>query len=228
METYVKTLFILSVLATAAAVPAAAQSSSAAADSVCKTDSEGREVCITGVTVRRRPGLRDSLIRLMPGRHDSAMMKRAALGIEMRPTGTRRDTLGIFVASVTPRGPAEMAGIYEGDRIAAINGVDLRAAAADIEDSYTNGLAAHRLSREVQKLTPGTRVNLRVYSGGRYRDVALTTGRASDLARQANRFNFRVPANGRGFQWQGPVVVPSLPSMPRAPSARGILYLTPG
>jgi hypothetical protein len=121
-----------------------------------------------------------------------------------------------------------MAGIYEGDRIAAINGVDLRAAAADIEDSYTNGLAAHRLSREVQKLTPGTRVNIRVYSGGRYRDVALTTGRASDLARQANPFNFRVPGNGRGFQWQGPVVVPSLPSMPRAPSARGILYLTPG
>ena len=46
------------------------------------------------------------------------MMNRAALGIELRPTGTRRDTLGVFVAAVTPRGPAETAGIIEGDRIA--------------------------------------------------------------------------------------------------------------
>ena len=28
-------------------------------------------------------------------RMDSAMAKRAALGIELRPTGTRRDTLGV-------------------------------------------------------------------------------------------------------------------------------------
>src|SRR3954467_7221107 len=61
-------------------------------------------------------------------RMDSAMAKRAALGIELRATGTRRDTLGVFVEAVTPKGPAESAGIIEGDRIAAINGVDLRTA----------------------------------------------------------------------------------------------------
>src|SRR5258708_1867025 len=83
-------------------------------------------------------------------------------GLDLRTTGTRRDTLGVFVEAVTPKGPAENAGIIEGDRIAAINGVDLRTTAADAEDSYTGGLAAHRLTREVQKLTPGSKVNLRV------------------------------------------------------------------
>lgn len=140
--------------------------------------------CITtsaGVECRRISGNGANEFRLMRARMDSAMMKRAVLGIELRPTGTRRDTLGVFVESVTPKGPAESAGIVEGDRIAAINGVDLRVGAADVDDPYTNGLAAHRLTREAQKLTPGSRVSLRVYSGGRFRDVQVTAGRASDF-----------------------------------------------
>src|ERR1700694_2112649 len=117
-----------------------------------------------------------SLIRLAPARMDAS-------------------SAGSFAApcAVTPKGPAENAGIIEGDRIAAINGVDLRTAAGDTDDSYANGLAAHRLTREVQKLTPGTRVTLRVYSGGRFRDVQVTTGKASDVMRFGGRFNFRVP-----------------------------------
>ena len=107
-------------------------------------------------------------------RMDSAMMKRAALGLQLSPTGTARDTLGVFVSSVTPKGPAENAGIIEGDRIVSINGVDLRVAAGDIEDGYASGLPSHRLQREVAKLTPGSRVNVRVYSGGRIRDVQVT------------------------------------------------------
>jgi hypothetical protein len=134
---------------------------------------------------------------------DSAMMNRAALGIELRATGTRRDTLGVFVAAVTPRGPAETAGIIEGDRIAAINGIDLRSAAADVEDAYTNGVPAHRLSREVQKLTPGARVTLRVYSAGRVRDVVVTAGRASEVLRHAGGFNFKRFGPGSGIRFRG-------------------------
>jgi len=150
----------------------------------------------------REPVAGDSGLRKMFFRTDSAMMNRAALGIELRPTGTRRDTLGVFVAAVTPRGPAETAGIIEGDRIAAINGIDLRSAVSDVDDAYTNGIAAHRLTREVQKLTAGTRVTLRVYSAGRFRDVAVTTGRASEVLRHAGRFNIRVP--GPGMEFHGP------------------------
>lgn len=134
---------------------------------------------------------------------DSVMANRAALGLELRVTGTKRDTLGVFVEAVTPKGPAETAGIIEGDRIAAINGVDLRTSIADTEDSYTNGLASHRLSREVQKLTPGAKVSLRVYSGGRFRDVQVTAGRASDLMR-GGRYGFGFPGMGGAMEFNGP------------------------
>lgn len=112
---------------------------------------------------------------------DSASMKRAAIGVQLSPTGTARDTLGVFISRVTPKGPAENAGIVEGERIASINGVDLRVNAADAGDSYAADLPSRRLTREVAKLTPGGVANLRVYSGGRVRDVQVTTASASDL-----------------------------------------------
>lgn len=133
---------------------------------------------------------------------DSAMMKRPILGLELRPTGTKRDTLGVFVENVIPKGPAENAGIFEGDRIAAINGVDLRLASADIDDPYLNGIAAHKLNREVQKLTPGSRVTLRVYSAGRFRDVPVTVGRAGDFPHAGG---FRIQLGGpQMMQFDGP------------------------
>jgi hypothetical protein len=129
---------------------------------------------------------------------DSARMKRAALGLQLSPTGTARDTLGVFVSSVTPKGPAENAGIIEGDRIVSINGVDLRVAPGDIEDGYASGLPSHRLQREVAKLTPGARVNVRVYSAGRIRDVQVTAARAADLQRSRAFVNFG-DGPGSGF-----------------------------
>jgi hypothetical protein len=117
-------------------------------------------------------------------------MKRAALGVQVSGTGSARDTLGLFVTSVSSKGPAENAGIVEGDRIVSINGVDLRVPSADIDDGYASGLPARRLQREVSKLSPGTRVNLRVYSGGRIRDVQVTTGRASDLTHARTMIGF--------------------------------------
>lgn len=112
---------------------------------------------------------------------DSTAMKRAAIGVQLSPTGTARDTLGVFISRVTPKGPAENAGIVEGERIVSINGVDLRVNAADAGDSFAADLSSRRLTREVGKLSPGDAANLRVYSGGRVRDVRVTTARASDL-----------------------------------------------
>jgi hypothetical protein len=112
---------------------------------------------------------------------DSALMKRPAIGVQLNSTGTARDSIGVFVSSVTPNGPAEKAGIIEGDRIVAINGVDLKVNAADAGDSYAAELPIRRLTREVGKLNPGAVATLRVWSGGRVRDVPVTVGRASDL-----------------------------------------------
>ena len=187
-----KPLLLLSAAASAslAAGVLGAQVTPPKADSTCTKYSDGRVEC----RVYRRGS--DSTFRTFAFKRDSTLEKRAALGLELRSTGTKRDTLGVFVESVTPKGPAENAGIVEGDRIAAINGVDLRTATADSEDSYASGLASHRLSREVQKLTPGTRVTLRVYSGGRFRDVQVTAGKASEVMRLSGRFYFGMPMDG--------------------------------
>src|SRR6185437_1738351 len=50
---------------------------------------------------------------------------RAVLGISTRSTG-KRDTLGLLVESITSGSPAEKAGLEEGDRIASVNGVNLK------------------------------------------------------------------------------------------------------
>jgi hypothetical protein len=193
-------LFLSVVAATSVAATLDAQVTTAKPDSGCTTYPDGKVEC----KIIRSSARGDSAFgNRIFWRTDSAMAKRAALGLELRATGTRRDTLGVFVEAVTPKGPAETAGIIEGDRIASINGVDLRTAAGDVDDSYVNGLAAHRLGREVQKLTPGNRVTLRVYSGGRFRDVQVTAGKASDLMRLSH-FNFKVPGPGGMMEFNGP------------------------
>ncbi len=206
-----KSLMLLSAVAASVAATLNAQVTAPKPDSACTNFPDGRVEC--RVFRRGVPG--DSGLRnRMFYRMDSAMAKRAALGLELRTTGTRRDTLGVFVEAVTPKGPAETAGIIEGDRIASINGVDLRTSAADTEDSYTNGLAAHRLAREVQKLTPGARVTLRVYSGGRFRDVQVTAAKASDVMRLGNRFRFGIPGMGGTVEFGGPGAMMLGPEMP--------------
>ena len=195
-----RVLLFLSAAATSVVAPLNAQVATGKPDSTCTSSPEGRIEC----KILRDWAKGDSSFRSkIFYRTDSAMAKRAALGLSLRTTGTRRDTLGVFVDAVTPKGPAETAGIIEGDRIAAINGVDLRTASGDVDDSYTNGLAAHRLSREVQKLTPGNRVTLRVYSGGRFRDVQVTAGKASDVMRLSGRFNYGMPGGMMKFDGPG-------------------------
>jgi hypothetical protein len=208
-----KALLLLSVIAaTSATATANAQVTTAKPDSSCTNYPDGRVEC----RIFRGGGRGDSALRnRIFYRVDSAMAKRAALGLELRTTGTKRDTLGVFVEAVTPKGPAETAGIIEGDRIASINGVDLRTSSGDTDDEYTNGLAAHRLSREVQKLAPGSRVNLRVYSGGRFRDVQVTAGKASDLMRLGNRFRYMTPGMDGMMEFNGPEGMMFAPDMQR-------------
>ena len=188
-----KHLSLLSVAGLFAAATVSAQTPprSPRGDSGCVSGPNGRVECAYWRMLG--PG-GDSMMLRMHQRMDSMMSKRAVLGLELRPTGSKRDTLGVFVENVVPRGPAESAGIVEGDRIASINGVDLRTSGADLEDPYTNALAAHRLSREVQKLTPGSKVNLRVWSGGRYREVQVTAGKATDFMH--NQMGFGMDHDG--------------------------------
>lgn len=106
---------------------------------------------------------------------------RAVIGLSTTSGSTFRDTLGVMVSTVRAGSPAEKAGLEEGNRIASINGVSLRLAAADVGDEQMAGVMARRLSRELDKLKPGDEVDLRVYAGGQTKSVKVKTIAPADL-----------------------------------------------
>lgn len=154
--------------------------------------------------------------------------ERAVIGIGFGLTGSKRDSAGVFVNSVTEDGPAEKAGIVEGDRIAAINGVSLKLSKDDLEDSWVASSRLNRLSREVAKAKAGDVVELTVVSGGRSRAVKVTTVKASTLKGANDRgFTiFRSPDAAMApmppmppMSWSTPAA-PKAPAAPRAPMFR--------
>lgn len=100
---------------------------------------------------------------------------RAVIGVSTSTSTGARDTLGLLVSSVTRNGPAEKAGIEEGNRISGINGVSLKLASADLNDPDMEGLMARRLSRELDKIKPGDDVDLKVYGSGQTRSIKVKT-----------------------------------------------------
>jgi predicted metalloprotease with PDZ domain len=142
------------------------------------------------------------------------MDDRPALGIGLGSSGSRRDTLGVLVMSVQDSSPAARAGLEEGNRIAAINDVNLRVAREDADDPSIGRTRAQRLMREVSQLKPGDDVTLRVYSGGRFRDVTMKVVRAGDLPR-ARRTTFF-----GGWDWPAFPAAPAMPPLPPRGSLR--------
>jgi len=137
------------------------------------------------------------------------MENRPTLGFSIGSTGSRRDTLGVLVMSVSDSSPAAKAGIEEGNRIAAIGGVSLRVANEDAGDRFLSSTKAQRLQREISALKPGENVTLKVYSNGQFRDVSLKVSRIGDL-----------PKRGGMTYMSGDGFMPAMPSMPRiAPMA---------
>lgn len=141
---------------------------------------------------------------------------RPALGFATQTTGSRRDTLGVFIASVGDSTPAERAGLEEGMRVAAINGVNLRVAREDAGDPAVGMTMVQRLHREIAKLKPGTDATLRVYANGQFRDVRVRVARAADLPRR-NRMFFG--------GMMGPM--PPMPPMPAMPVTPGVPPVAP-
>lgn len=135
---------------------------------------------------------------------------RAVLGIALGSTGSRRDTLGVLIMGIDDDGPAAKAGVEEGNRIAAINGVDLRVPRDDAGDEMLASSRVRRLHRELEKVKPGDEVTLRLYAGGgRTRDVRLKTVAASSL-----------PRRHRMFFGSEPFIAPFPPMAPMAPLER--------
>ncbi len=139
--------------------------------------------------------------------------QRAVIGVNVGTTGSIRDSLGLFISSVTANGPVEKSGITEGERIASVNGVDVRVPREDTEDAASATARVNRFVREVQKVAPGGQVALRVFGGGRYRDVTVTAVDASELPSQG--FEMSMFNDGMSF------TLPRVLSVPRSPRAAG-------
>ena len=142
---------------------------------------------------------------------------RAVLGLSLSATGSRRDTLGMLVVRVTTDGPAEKAGIVEGDRVTAINGVSLRVATEDAGDSYMSSARMNRYRRELSKVTIGEDVELRLTSAGQAKTVRLKPVRAADLPRE--RGGVMIIGDGAVGVGDYFPAMPSIAIPPMAPSA---------
>jgi S1-C subfamily serine protease len=124
---------------------------------------------------------------------------RGTLGLGYASSGSKRDTLGVFVMSVEEDGPAARAGVEEGARIQAINGVDLRVNPADAGDELVSMTRINRFEREMNKVKPGDAVELRVYQDGQVKTVKATAVSFTEL----HKGRTRVIRNGSGFAIMG-------------------------
>jgi len=154
--------------------------------------------------------------------------QRGAVGVTIGSAGNARDTLGLFVNSVVTGGAAEKAGIIEGERIAAVNGMDVRVPREDVDDDQMASARVDRFVREIQKTEPGQTVAMRVWGNGRYRDVTVTVQKAEDrpggatMGGEPQVFEFR----GKGdepqlFEFRGKGDEPQLFEFRRDRPARG-------
>ena len=160
---------------------------------------QNREVKITPV--------RADELRSGPGSRRARLDDRPTIGASLGGFPSPRDTLGVFIISVAEDGPLAKAGVFEGSRIASINGVDLRVPSADVGDEFMTSSRVRRLTREVEKLEAGGNAELRVYSNGQYRNVTVKTVKRSELKQDGGVSIFH-SGGGSGF------VMPPMLDMP--------------
>ena len=144
--------------------------------------------------------------------------ERAVLGVSLGSNGSKRDTAGVLISAITDGGPADKAGLNEGDRVASIDGIDLRVPKEDVGDASVAEARVSRLEREIAKHKPGQSVDLSVVEGGRARAVKVTLGRAKDLD-QGRGFSFSRSDGSAYFSMPRMPMPPMPPMEPMTPMA---------
>ncbi|MCC7055468.1 MAG: PDZ domain-containing protein [Gemmatimonadaceae bacterium] len=112
---------------------------------------------------------------------------RRVLGIGFSDRGSMRDTAGLLITSLTRGGAAEKAGLLEGDRVIAIDGVDLRVPPADAGSADGVQARIARLRRTLDATRDSAPVRLEVRSEGRRRTVELTPSWSSGITIDVDR-----------------------------------------
>ncbi len=144
---------------------------------------------------------------------------RAVVGLTLQTTGSVRDTLGPMIVRIASGGPAERAGLVEGDRIQSVNGTNLRVLREDAEEPVAGNAKVNRFSRVLRDLAAGDRVELQVHSGGQTRTLSLTTSKASEVYGESSEGTFFY-RSGEGWG-----AAPAAPMFPTPPSAPGVIRL---
>jgi membrane-associated protease RseP (regulator of RpoE activity) len=139
------------------------------------------------------PAIHDVLIGEMFGG------RRAILGINIGPRGEMQVD-GVYVAGVSPGGPADQAGLKSGDVIVALDGRKLLAG--------TDGNANGELMRLMRDVKPGDKVKLQYQRAGKSANAEVT-------ARAPERRMFGVHSGPEG-PWGIPMP-PPVPGVPGAP-----------
>ncbi|HEX6809616.1 MAG TPA: PDZ domain-containing protein [Gemmatimonadaceae bacterium] len=129
---------------------------------------------------------------------------RPALGLSLDGGGSKRDTLGLLVTAVENDGPADKAGIEEGNRIASIDGVDLRVPADEAVGGQLLGAKQRRFTRELQQKKAGDEITLQVYANGSMKTVKVTAGRTADVYKETRGRRIRIKGFD-GMSWAAPV-----------------------
>jgi C-terminal processing protease CtpA/Prc len=143
--------------------------------------------------------------------------ERAVVGLTLQTTGSIRDTLGPMVVRVAAGGPAERAGIVEGDRIRSVNGTSLRVAPEDAEEPMVGSAKVNRFSRELRDLDVGATVELEVYSGGQVRTLRVTTAKADEVYGEESGGMFFYRSGEGGWSLPAMAPVPPVPPVPPMP-----------
>lgn len=146
--------------------------------------------------VTRRPATGDA----------DADAARMLLGMSLGTSGTDRDTLGLLVTQVFRDGPADRAGIDEGNRVAEIDGVSLRLDPVDIGRQGAIDAVMRRLSRTLRGLQGGEQAALRVFAAGKFKNANVQLGNSPN-APNAGGVAIAIPAAPAPVSTPAPVAV---------------------
>ncbi|TVS17132.1 MAG: PDZ domain-containing protein [Gammaproteobacteria bacterium] len=94
---------------------------------------------------------------------------RGWLGVEVRPVEDWGDGNGLFVAGVSPNGPADQAGLRTGDLITAINGAPV--------------ISPREVGQRIAMLSPGSQVEVQVVRNGSRQQLLATVGQRPTVER---------------------------------------------
>jgi S1-C subfamily serine protease len=167
------------VLATAAVtVPARAQ--------------DDRHQTADTIVIRDDHGPDGRMMRIM-------MNRRARLGIKVNLQARETDSLGAYVAAVTPSGPAAKAGIRSGDIITKLDGKSVLGGKPD-DENQEQSLSGLKLIELAARLEPNDTVPIEFLRGKDRKTVSVVTDGEPELFTQrapdGRRFMMRVPGPG--------------------------------